>query len=392
MSVRLTARSRLTLLYTGLVLAAGVVLTALTYLLMQENLTHREIVLRTLPSDGSGSLPPQPPSPSELSEQVRDETLAALLTQAGIALAVVGVLAGVLGWLVAGKVLQPIRAISATAQRLSAENLSERVPVRPPQDELSALAETVNRMLDRIQRGIAERDQALDSQRLFTANAAHELRTPLTTIRTAIDVTLDGEPTRAELLTMAEDVRVAADDSRRTLDGLLALARSQAGLANPCPIDLANIADAVLTSVTDQVAARRLTVHQDLRTAPVTGEPVLLERMTANLVSNALRYNHPGGEITVETGTATGVAFLRVRNTGRQLPADQVGRLLEPFVRGEGSRTSSDGGAGLGLSIVRAVVLAHHGEIAANAHPGGGLDITAQLPRTSPQGPSTAMR
>jgi signal transduction histidine kinase len=372
--VRLTARGRLTLLHTGLVLAAGVVLTALTYLLMRENLRHRKVVLHTDSPGSTPQLPPEMTSPAGLSEQVRDETLVALLVQAGIALAVVTVLAALFGWLVAGRILRPIRAISATARRLSAENLSDRVPVRPPEDELAALAATVNGMLDRIQRGVAERDRALDGQRLFTANAAHELRTPLTTMRTAIDVTLDGEPTRAELLTMAEDVRAAVDDSRSTLDGLLALARSHAGVASPRPVDLAAVAREVLVGATGRSTGSDLVVRKDLLAAPVLGDPVLLARMTANLLGNAIRYNHPGGRITVSTGSSTGSAVLRVVNTGHVVPAGRVDRLLEPFVRGEG------GGAGLGLSIVRAVVLAHRGEITATANPDGGLDITVRIP------------
>ncbi|MEO6085820.1 MAG: ATP-binding protein [Umezawaea sp.] len=379
--MRLTARSRLTLLYTGLVLAAGVVLTALTYLLMRENLRHRKVViLRTDSPGGTAPLPPEVTSPAGLSEQVRDETLVALLVQAGIALAVGTVLAALFGWLVAGRILRPIRAISATAQRLSAENLSDRVPVRPPEDELAALAATVNGMLDRIQRGVTERDRALDGQRLFTANAAHELRTPLATMRTAIDVTLDGEPTRAELLAMAEDVRAAVDDSRSTLDGLLALARSHAGVTGPRPVDLAAVAREVLAGVTGQLAGSNLVVWQELRAAPVLGDPVLLARMTANLLGNAIRYNCAGGRIAVSTGSSAGCAFLRVVNTGQAVPAGRVDRLLEPFVRGEGGRASADGGAGLGLSIVRAVVLAHLGEITAAANPDGGLDMTVRIP------------
>jgi signal transduction histidine kinase len=374
--IRLSARSRLSLLYTGLVLAAGVVLTALTYLLMRQNLAHRTTIVQFTTPDGP-DLPPPVLDPAKLGQQLRTEALTALLTQASIALAAVTVLAAVLGWLVAGRVLRPIRAISATAQRLSAENLSARVPVHPPRDELAALATTVNGMLDRIQRGIAERDQALDSQRLFTANAAHELRTPLTTIRTAIDVTLDGEPTRAELLTMAADVHLAADDSRRTIDGLLTLARSQAGVRSPQPVDLAAVTAAELT---DRSSTMDIQLQHDLGTAPVLGEPVLLERMTANLVGNAIRYNHANGKITVSTGTRAGAAFLRVRNTGRTIAADDVDRLLEPFVRGEGTRTPTDGGAGLGLSIVRAVVTAHHGEITITANPEGGLDVVVRIP------------
>ena len=362
---RLSARGRLTLLYTGLVLAAGVVLMALTYVLMRQHLAHRVISLRIDRTDGA----PAPPMP-ELTDQVREETLSALLVQAAIALAVVAVLAAVLGWLVAGRVLRPIRAISATAQRLSAEHLSDRVPVHPPHDELAALATTVNGMLDRIEVGIAERDRALEGQRLFTANAAHELRTPLTTIRTAVDVTLDGTPSRAELLTMAEDVRAAADDSRHTLDGLLALARSHAGVSNPRPVDLAVVVGAALAEVSSQ----DIVVERELTSASVPGDPVLLARMAANLVGNAIRHNHRGGRVVVVTGVLAGGVFLRVRNTGRVVPSDRVDQLLEPFVR------ASDGGAGLGLSIVRAVVHAHRGEISAVANPGGGLDITVRLP------------
>lgn len=360
----LSARSRLTLLYTGLVLVAGVVLAALTYVLMRRNLAHRVVSVRIDRTDGA----PTPPLP-ELSDQVREETLSALVVQAAIALAVVVVLAAVLGWVVAGRVLRPIRAISATAQRLSAEHLSDRVPVRPPHDELAALATTVNGMLDRIEAGIAERDRALEGQRLFTANAAHELRTPLTTIRTAVDVTLDGSPTRSELLTMAEDVRAAADDSRHTLDGLLALARSHAGVREPRPVDLAAIVEVALA----EVSLRDISVRRELSSVSVPGDPVLLARLAANLVGNAVRHNHPGGRVVVGTGTAGG-AFLRVRNTGPVVPPDRVDQLLEPFVR------ASDGGAGLGLSIVRAVVQAHHGAIDAVANAGGGLDITVRLP------------
>lgn len=191
------------------------------------------------------------------------------------------------------------------------------------------------------------------------------------------DVTLDGEPTRAELLTMAEDVRAAVDDSRSTLDGLLALARSHAGVISPRPVDLAVVASEVLAGAT---GGANLVVWQELRTAPVLGEPVLLARMAANLLGNAIRYNHAGGRIAVSTGSSAGCAFLRVVNTGHVVPAGRVDRLLEPFVRGEGGRASADGGAGLGLSIVRAVVLAHRGEITAAANPDGGLDITVRIP------------
>lgn len=364
---RLTARSRLTLVYTGLVLAAGLLLLALAYLLMWRDL-HTPGIARgrpTVPVD-------------TVADRLRDEAMSELLTRAALALLVVTVLAGLTGWLVAGRILRPIRAISGTANRLSAENLSERVPVGQPPDELATLAVTINGMLDRIQHGVAERDRVLGSQRLFVANAAHELRTPLTTMRTAIDVTFDGEPDRAELVAMASDIAAAVETSQRTLDGLLILARSQAGPLRQTPVDLAEVAAAALADAADRAANGAVTLQPDLRSAPTSGEPVLLERMASNLLENALLYNHTGGRVTVTSGTADGHAFLRVVNTGWPVTPDEERRLFEPFVRGA---TTGIHGAGLGLSIVRAVVTAHNGQISSTAQPTGGMDIAVHLPQ-----------
>ncbi|WP_461008536.1 sensor histidine kinase [Streptomyces capparidis] len=280
----------------------------------------------------------------------------------------------------AGRVLRPIRDITATARQLSAENIGERVPVRAPRDELADLAATVNGMLDRVQRGIAERDRVLDSQRMFAANAAHELRTPLTTVRTAIDVTLDGEPTTGQLLTMAADIRDAVEHGRRTLDGLLLLAGSQAGPRTSTRADLAGTAGRLLDDAAARADALGLAVRRHLAPAPVDGEPVLLERLVGNLVDNALRHNVPGGELAVTTGTAGGAAFLRVENTGRPLSAEEARRLPEPFVRGEGRRPHPERGVGLGLAIVRAVATAHQGSLTLAPRPGGGLSVTVRLP------------
>ncbi|GAA1603748.1 ATP-binding protein [Kribbella hippodromi] len=380
MRFRLTARTRLTVLYTGMVLAAGLVLTFLTYLLMRQGLARRIAVIVVDP-DGHGPLPSWPPDDlSKMGDQLRHTTLAEFLTQATIALTIVTVLAAIVSWLVAGRVLRPIRNISATAQRLSVENLSERVPVSRPADELAALATTVNGMLDRIQQGIAERDGALHSQRMFTANAAHELRTPLTTMRTAIDVTLDGRPDLDELLTMTRDVKAAVEHSQRTLDGLLTLARSQAGAGPKHPLDLADIVTTVLDGVADDLRRRELTVRTDLLPAVIVGVPVLLERMIHNLVDNAIAYNHSGGRIDITTHRAHDQAVLRIRNTGAVVTSASVDRLPEPFVRGDGARLHSDAGAGLGLSIVHAVVTAHDGAITTAVRPTGGLEITIHIP------------
>lgn len=386
--MRLTARARLALLATTLVLLAGVALTALTYVLTWENLRHRAFATYL---DPAGRLPSgsQPPSEERraLNDRIVDDALSALLAQAGLALVVVTGLTAVLGWLLAGRVLRPIRAISSTARRLSAENLAERVPVTAPADELAELASTVNEMLDRIQDGVAERDRILGSQRLFTANAAHELRTPLTTVRTAIDVTLDGNPSRADLLTMTDDIHAAVTRMQRVLHGLLLLARSQAGIGTYEPVDLADIATGALNAARKRT--RDLAIHTDLRPAPVSGELVLLERMIENLVDNAIRYNRPDGQLALVTGTAGGQTVLRITNTGPTIPPEKAQTLLEPFVRGHETRVRTDG-SGLGLSIVRAVALAHQGQITVTTQPGGGLGITVGIPADQSAPGSTA--
>ncbi|RKN39560.1 sensor histidine kinase [Streptomyces hoynatensis] len=369
-----------------MVSATGVVLTALTYLLLRRRLGGR-LGFYLHDTAGEPGAPPLPELPASVSG-VRDVTLSAFLTQSALALALLTVPAALVAWLVAGRVLRPLRSVSATARRLSAENLSERVPVGTPTDELTALSATINDMLDRIQRGIAERDRALHSQRMFAANAAHELRTPLATMRTALDVTLEGEPDRAELLAMAADISAAVTTSRRTLDGLLLLARSQAGPGARRPVDLAGLVTAALGARAEEVRALGLGSATDLRPAVVWGEPVLLERLVDNLVGNAVRHNHPGGHLAAATGTAGGEAYLRLANSGPPIAAEETAALLEPFVRGVGARLHAEGGSGLGLSLVQAVVTAHDGRLIPTPRPGGGLVVTVLLPAASPAAPS----
>jgi signal transduction histidine kinase len=199
-------------------------------------------------------------------------------------------------------------------------------------------------------------------------------------MRAAIDVTVDGEPTKGELLTMTADIRTAVAQSQRTLDGLLILARSQRDLATTHPVDLAEVATRALDSAETAIQERRLSLETSLSPACVNGAEVLLDRMVGNLVENAVRYNQEGGRIVVETGkTPKDEPFLRISNTGPLLPPDTVDKLTEPFNRGSQLRTSTTDGSGLGLSIVRAIVAAHSGELAILARPTGGLEITARF-------------
>jgi signal transduction histidine kinase len=398
---RASVRLQLTLLYGGLFLLAGAALLAVNYALVRSRFTLPFQVEVAAPGTGSPAAPgpgqgaglmlftrvgdgdviASAGSPGAL-EAVRGRLQAAalsqLLTQSGIALGLMALVSVGLGWLVAGRVLRPLQAITATARRLEGSNLHERINLQGPQDELKELADTFDQMLARL-------DAAFETQRRFVANASHELRTPLAIARTEVDVTLaDPDAGPAELRAMAERVREASQRSERLIEGLLTLARSERQLRAGEPADL-SLAAADALSVTRPEAERLgLRVSSVLGGAPVTGDRALLERLVANLVENAVRHNLAGGWLEVDTGLAGGRAVARVANGGPPIPPEQVPGLFEPFRRLGGDRTGSDRGAGLGLSIVRSVAAAHGGAASARALPGGGLEVTVEVPAARP--------
>src|SRR5512132_1621623 len=279
-----------------------------------------------------------------------------------------------LGWVVAGRVLRPLQQITATAQRLSERTLHQRIALDGPDDELKELADPCDQMLARL-------DAAFDAQRRFAADASHELRTPLAITRTEVDVALaDPDTSPAELRAMAERVRDATGRSERLIEGLLTLARSEHQPRVWQPADLADAATGALQHARHQDNPAGLRVAAGLRPAPVAGDPALLERMVANLVENAVRHNQPDGWLEVTTGISDGRVFVNVANGGREIPADRVESLFEPFRRLHARVASPSRGAGLGLSIVRSVARAHGGDAHARALPDGGLEVTVWLP------------
>jgi signal transduction histidine kinase len=389
MRSQLSARSRLTLLYASLFALGGAALVAITYLL----------VASTLHGATSTAIPPwvrlavarcveaaQRPGGSAASAMVkcaavyaqgvaagaaaqRNTTLAHLLTYSLLSLAGATLLAAAAGWIAAGRILRPVHRLTAAARAASEQNLSQRIDLQGPRDELRELADTFDAMLERL-------DRAFSSQRQFIANASHELRTPLTVMRTTMDVVLaKPEPTRAELASMAADVRQAVDHCQRLIEVLLVLARNDQARALTDPLDLAAVAEDAL----DGRAADGITTTTSLDEAPVTGDGVLLERLIANLLDNAERYNVPGGTVTISTASDNGASLVRVVNTGRVVPPGQVDRLFLPFTRLD-DRTRHDG-FGLGLTLVTSIASLHGGTVAATALPTGGLDITVRLPR-----------
>ena len=299
-----------------------------------------------------------------------------LLVNSAIALAIVAVLALLAGWLVAGRMLRPIRTITRKAQRISSASLHERLALDGPQDELKELGGTLDDLFGRL-------EAAFDAQRQFAANASHELRAPLTRQRALIQVALaDPEASHASLLKAHQRVLASEQHLEGLIDGLLALSRGQAGLERREQVDLAGLTSEAMLARRAQLADLDLDVRADLDSAPITGDPRLLERLVANLVDNAIRHNRPGGQVEIATGTRDRHAFVSVANSGPAVPPEQIQRLLQPFQRLDGARTEHNSGHGLGLAIVQAIAQAHHAELSARARPGGGLTVEVVFPST----------
>ncbi len=387
----LSARSRLTLLYTSLFALGGAALVLVTYLLVAHSLhstTTTGIPASIQPALGKCVAAAQIRGGAGVLDKCaalyangvragasaqRSATLAHLLGYSLLGLAGVILLAAVAGWIVAGRILAPVHRLTAAARAASEQNLSERIALEGPRDELRELADTFDTMLERL-------DRAFSSQRQFIANASHELRTPLTVMRTAIDVVLaKPEPTRGELVSMAADIRQAVDHAERLIEALLILARNDQARVLTDPLDLAAVAEDALEGRTTDGITTTTTLDQ----APVTGDGVLLERLVANLLDNAERYNIAGGTVAISTTTDNGASLVRVVNTGQVVPPDQVDRLFRPFARLD-ARTRHDG-FGLGLALVSSIANVHSGTVHAAAISTGGLDITVRLPRRDSQ-------
>jgi signal transduction histidine kinase len=392
----LSARSRLTLVYASLFILGGAALVLITYLLVASTLhpttTPRipariqQALAQCLQAARTGRAGVTQKCAAVYANGVqagaaaqRSTTLTHLLTYSLLTLAGVTLLAAAAGWIVAGRILRPVHRLTAAARAASEQDLSQRIALQGPRDELRELADTFDTMLERL-------DRVFASQRQFIANASHELRTPLTVMRTAMDVVLaKPEPTRDELISMAADVRQAVDHAERLIEALLVLARNDQARALTDPLDLAAVAEDALEGRT----ANGITTIAALGEAPVTGDRVLLERLVNNLLDNAERYNIAGGTVAISTTTDNGLSLVQVVNTGTLVPAGMVERLFLPFTRLD-DRTRHDG-FGLGLTLVSSIAAVHGGTVRATAVPAGGLDITVRFPRRhNPVTPASA--
>ncbi|MFV2175823.1 sensor histidine kinase [Actinomadura sp. LOL_016] len=379
---RLSVRTRLTLVYGSLFLVMSAVLVAVTYWMtvrsmeagsgLEDDPTFTAADLQALAEgDRFGGLMDLRERAEQAMAERQADVLERLLQGSLVTMAVLGVVAVVIGYVVAGRVLKPIHTVTATARRLSESTLYERIGLDGPQDEIKDLADTFDGMLDRLHR-------AFDAQRRFVANASHELRTPLTINRTVLEVALASKRNPPETKALADVLLGNTARHERLIDGLLLLARSEREPTAPDELDLAELVRGALDPFDREFEAR-------LEPGRVSGDPVLLERCVGNLLENAVKYNVPDGRVWVRTGVAGAEAFVEVVNTGRIVPEYEVANIFEPFRRLRADRVGSAEGAGLGLSIVRAVVTSHGGSIVTVPRKEGGLSITVRLPALSPR-------
>lgn len=370
-------RWRLTLLYSALFAVAGAALLAFTYVLVattEPSLAGSASGQPSLDEVGEPAGPAGPPKVAayvaERLSLLRAEQLHQFLVESGVALGVMTVVSVALGWLMAGRVLAPLRTMTTAARRISADNLHERLAAPGPDDELKAVADTFDAVLGRV-------EGAFEAQKQFVANASHELRTPLTLQQAIVDVALADPDASVESLRAAcLRVRAAGQEQERLIDALLTLARSQRGLQRREFVDLAVIVRARVPEGGPRVVA-------ELAPAPVLGDPQLIERLVVNLADNAVRHNHPEGEeswVRLWTGMDGGRPVLRIANSGPVIPPDQVAWLFQPFRRLGAERVRKRDGLGLGLSIVEAVATAHGGTVEAWPRAEGGLSVRVGFP------------
>ena len=364
---RLTIRARLTLTYAGLVTGSGAVLIALVYLYMRrfEVPVSEAPVVGTDESDGS----------IYLRITLLSEFLNTMLGISLGALVLLALLSGAVGWVVAGRMLAPLSTMNEAAKQAASGDLSRRLALAGPRDEIRDLADTYDHMLDSL-------ETSLGTYRRFAANASHELRTPLATAQTMIDVTLaDPDASAQQLRSLAQRLRETNRANVETVDALLDLAEAQSGDVYREEVDLGEVVGAALAQLAPEASAREVALPgpPDGPVA-VEGDPVLLRQAVSNLLRNAVRHNVAHGGIELELTSTDDRARLRVSNDGSLVPAERLESLREPFVRGSGRGRTRDAGHGLGLAIVSAVATAHNGVLELSANPSGGLTATLDLP------------
>jgi signal transduction histidine kinase len=396
-----TIRVRLTLVYGGLFLCSGAVMLAIIVVLASHQysggffvssgrqavasvypgaLKNARVTVKAGPNVSVGAVPVGPkllaldPKVVLAAGQLQsDAARNTLLVDSGIALAIMALLSIWLGWVIAGRALRPLRTITNAAREISASNLHRRLALEGPDDELRQLGTTFDGLLARL-------ESAFDAQRQFVANASHELRTPLTLERTLLELALsDPNASVDSYRHTCEQLLAVGEQQEHLIEALLTLSRSQRGLGSRQPVDLAAITAAAVTAADHD----GLALATRLEPAATTGDPRLVERLVANLLSNAIRHNVGGGRVEIATGRRDGRAVLTVDNTGPTIPAGELERIFQPFQRLDAARTADGKGLGLGLSIVKAIADAHDAAVTAEPRGDGGLHVEVAFPAAS---------
>ncbi|MEU9095761.1 sensor histidine kinase [Streptomyces sp. NPDC087901] len=382
--LRPTIRIRLTLLYGGMFLIAGILLLSIIYMLAAQALhVGSELPFEIANGQVTSKVCnlPDKATPDDFNAAMnacvnhqRQQALDTLLNRSLLALVGLSVIAFAFGYAMAGRVLAPLGRITRIARRVAGTDLSRRIELDGPDDELKELADTFDDMLDRLER-------AFTAQQRFVGNASHELRTPLAINRTLLEVHLSDPEAPPELQQLGKTLLATNERSEQLVEGLLLLARSDNQIVERKPVDLAEVASRALDQARGEAEAKGVEMRSELAPAVVQGNGVLLERIALNLVQNAVRYNVPAdGWVEVSTELLPGQALMVVANTGPVVPAYEIDNLFEPFRRLRTERTGSDKGVGLGLSIARSVARAHGGRIIAEPREGGGLVMRVSLP------------
>ncbi|MFD0730536.1 sensor histidine kinase [Planotetraspora mira] len=374
LSDRMSIRWRLTITYAALVFFAGALLLTVMYVLVGQAIDAgwpSNIYVGNVSASVADQIKEQY---LEVQAEAIDAARGELLRRSLLALLGVGVIALILGYVVADRALRPIKQMTATARKLSETSIAhERIDLTGPDDELKELADTFDAMLIRL-------NTAFDAQRRFVDNASHELRTPLAINRTVLEVALADPEASEDLKVLGRTLLGTTARNERLIEGLLLLARSDRELSVRKPVDIQEVARTAIDQLASFAAEEEIAVEYDLHPAPTTGDPVLLERCVSNLIENGIKHNAgPSGKVWVRTGIVDGGAVVQIANTGPHVPAYEVDSLFEPFRRLNADRIQSAKGAGLGLSIVRGIVRAHGGSVSAVPRDGGGLVMTVRL-------------
>jgi heavy metal sensor kinase len=286
------------------------------------------------------------------------------------------------GWLISARILRPVAAIAATASSISATNLSDRIDPRTVDRELADLAGVLNAMFDRL-------EAAFERQARFTADASHELRTPLAILRSHTELALSRPRSAAEYRATVEAGLRAATRMTGLVEGLLTLARADAGKLDlrRQAVDLTSVVEECVSLCRALAGNKGITLSTHLGPVEVRGDSLRLGQVVTNLLSNAIQYNRAGGEVQVHLGLVGGAAVLSVQDTGCGIPKADRSHIFERFYRVDKARSRASGGNGLGLAICRRIVEAHGGTIGFETTPGQGTTFWVRLPRPQGDGP-----